>query len=49
MLGFVLNGFVFVLIGLELPDILSGLGDRPPIEIVGLAALVWRICLRHLG
>ena len=26
MIGFVLNGFVFVLIGLELPDILEGLG-----------------------
>ena len=40
MVGFVLNGFVFVLIGLELPEILSGLGDRPTIEIVGLAAVV---------
>ena len=40
MIGFVLNGFVFVLIGLELPAILEGLGDRPPSEILGLAALV---------
>ena len=40
MIGFVLNGFVFVLIGLELPTILEGLGDRPPAEIVGLSALV---------
>jgi monovalent cation/hydrogen antiporter len=40
MIGFVLNGFVFVLIGLELPDILQGLGGRPPIEILGLAAIV---------
>jgi NhaP-type Na+/H+ or K+/H+ antiporter len=40
MIGFVLNGFVFVLIGLELPQILQGLGGRPPIEILGLAALV---------
>jgi Na+/H+ antiporter len=40
MIGFVLNGFVFVLVGLELPFILQGLGDRPPIEILGLAALV---------
>jgi monovalent cation/hydrogen antiporter len=40
MIGFVLNGFVFVLIGLELPDILQGLGGRPPIEILALAALV---------
>ncbi len=40
MIGFVLNGFLFVLIGLELPSILEGLGDRPPAEVVGLAALV---------
>ena len=40
MIGFVLNGFLFVLIGLELPTILKGLGDRPPSEILGLAALV---------
>jgi CPA1 family monovalent cation:H+ antiporter len=40
MIGFVLNGFVFVLIGLELPEILQGLGSRPPAEILGLAALV---------
>jgi Na+/H+ antiporter len=40
MIGFVLNGFVFVLIGLELPEILQGLGGRPPAEILGLAALV---------
>jgi len=40
MIGFVLNGFLFVLIGLELPSILEGLGDRPPSEIIGLAVLV---------
>jgi len=40
MIGFVLNGFVFVLIGLELPDILRGLGDRSPAQLIGLAALV---------
>ena len=40
MIGFVLNGFVFVLIGLELPQILQGLGGRPPLEILGLVALV---------
>ncbi len=40
MIGFVLNGFVFVLIGLELPEILEGLGDRPPSDLLGLAALV---------
>jgi NhaP-type Na+/H+ or K+/H+ antiporter len=30
MIGFVLNGFVFVLIGLELPEVIQGLGDRLP-------------------
>jgi CPA1 family monovalent cation:H+ antiporter len=40
MAGFVLNGFVFVLIGLALPQILQGLGGRSPAEIVGLVALV---------
>jgi CPA1 family monovalent cation:H+ antiporter len=40
MVGFVLNGFVFVLIGLQLPEILQGLGGRSPAEIVGLVALV---------
>ena len=40
MIGFVLNGFVFVLIGLELPAILEGLQGRPLVQTVGLAALV---------
>jgi len=40
MVGFVLNGFVFVLIGLELPEILRGLGARSPAEILGLVVLV---------
>jgi CPA1 family monovalent cation:H+ antiporter len=40
MTGFVLNGFVFVLIGLELPDIFQGLGGRAPIELLGPAVLV---------
>jgi CPA1 family monovalent cation:H+ antiporter len=40
MIGFVLNGFVFVLIGLELPSVLASLGNRPPAELLGLAALV---------
>ena len=30
MVGFVLNGLIFVLIGLALPDILEGLGDMSP-------------------
>ena len=49
MIGFVLNGFVFVLIGLELPSILEGLGGRPPSEIVGLAALGQRRRRRRPG
>jgi Na+/H+ antiporter len=40
MIGFVINGFVFVLIGLELPIILQRLGGRPAGDILGLAALV---------
>ena len=40
MLGFVLNGFVFVLIGLELPDVLRSLGNRPVLETAGLLVLV---------
>jgi Na+/H+ antiporter len=40
MIGFVLNGFVFVLIGLELPAILEGLQGRPLVQTLGLAALV---------
>jgi Na+/H+ antiporter len=40
MIGFVLNGFVFLLIGLELPRILQGLGGRAPAELLGLVALI---------
>jgi monovalent cation/hydrogen antiporter len=40
MVGFVLNGFVFVLIGLELPEILQGVSGRPPVELLELIALV---------
>jgi monovalent cation/hydrogen antiporter len=40
MVGFVLNGFVFVLVGLELPEILAGLGDRAPVQVLGLIALI---------
>jgi Na+/H+ antiporter len=40
MVGFVLNGFVFVLIGLELPTILEGLGGRSVVAILGLVVLV---------
>jgi CPA1 family monovalent cation:H+ antiporter len=40
MVGFVLNGFVFVLIGLALPDIRGGLAGRTMTELLGLAAVV---------
>lgn len=40
MVGFVLNGFVFVLIGLELPAILEALSDRSASAILGLGALI---------
>lgn len=40
MLDFVLNGLVFVLIGLELPHILRAVGSRPPAQVLGLAVLV---------
>ena len=40
MVGFVLNGFVFVLIGLELPDILDALGGRSAAGLLGLGALI---------
>jgi CPA1 family monovalent cation:H+ antiporter len=40
MVGFVLNGFVFVLIGSELPGILRDLGGRPPSEVVGPVVLI---------
>ncbi len=40
MLGFVLNGFVFVLIGLELPQIINGLGAHSVGDVAGVAAVV---------
>ena len=40
MVDLVLNGFAFVLIGLELPLVLDGLEGRPPIQIVAFVALV---------
>ena len=40
MIGFILNGFVFVLIGLELPQTLEGLGARSPVHVLGLAVLI---------
>jgi CPA1 family monovalent cation:H+ antiporter len=40
MVGFVLNGFVFVLIGLELPAILDTLGGPTASATLGLGALI---------
>jgi CPA1 family monovalent cation:H+ antiporter len=40
MLGFLLNGFAFILIGLQLQDIVAGLSGYTPTELLGLAALV---------
>jgi len=40
MVNFLLNGFVFVLIGLELPEVLEGVGARSPAELLGLIVLV---------
>jgi monovalent cation/hydrogen antiporter len=40
MIGFVLNGFAFVLVGLALPDVLRGLGSSSSAELAGLAAIV---------
>jgi NhaP-type Na+/H+ or K+/H+ antiporter len=40
MVGFVLNGFVFVLIGLELPAILDTLGGPSASATLGLGALI---------
>lgn len=40
MLVFLINGFVFLLIGLQLPEVLRGLTDRPPELLIGLGAAV---------
>lgn len=40
MVTFLLNGFAFILIGLELPEILGGLSARAPAELLGLAVIV---------
>ncbi len=40
LIGFVLNGFVFVLVGLELPVVMDSLGGTEPAELAGLVALV---------
>jgi CPA1 family monovalent cation:H+ antiporter len=40
MVNFLLNGFLFVLIGLQLPEILAGARDGTLLELVGLIVLV---------
>ena len=40
MVGFLLNGLAFILIGSALPGVLAGLGDFDPARTLGLAVLV---------
>ncbi|HJP89307.1 MAG TPA: Na+/H+ antiporter [Candidatus Limnocylindrales bacterium] len=40
MVGFVLNGFAFVLIGLQLPDILAGLAGRSALQLAGIVGVI---------
>ncbi|HEX5823812.1 MAG TPA: Na+/H+ antiporter [Candidatus Limnocylindrales bacterium] len=40
VLLFLINGSVFILIGLQLPTVLARLGDRPPSALLGWAAAV---------
>jgi Na+/H+ antiporter len=40
VLLFLINGAVFILIGLQLPDVLAELSGRSPAELLGLAAAV---------
>ena len=40
VLLFLINGAVFILIGVQLPTVLAGLGGRPPLELLGLAAAI---------
>jgi CPA1 family monovalent cation:H+ antiporter len=40
ILLFLVNGAVFILIGLTLPAAVARLGDRPPLELAGLAVAV---------
>ena len=45
MVGFVLNGFVFLLIGLELPTVVAALQSRGQIELAGAIAVVCLVVL----
>src|SRR5262249_23644100 len=40
MLGFLLNGFAFILIGLQLPLIVEQLGNRTLGDVVGLSLII---------
>jgi CPA1 family monovalent cation:H+ antiporter len=40
MIGFILNGYVFVLIGLALPSLVGDLGGYSPAQILALSALI---------
>jgi CPA1 family monovalent cation:H+ antiporter len=40
VLLFLINGAVFILIGLQLPTVLEGLGDHSPGELIGLAVAI---------
>jgi CPA1 family monovalent cation:H+ antiporter len=40
VLLFLINGTVFILIGVQLPSILEGLSDRTPAELISLAAII---------
>jgi CPA1 family monovalent cation:H+ antiporter len=40
VLLFLINGTVFILIGVQLPSVLENLGGRPPLELVGLAVAI---------
>ena len=45
MVGFVLNGLVFVLLGLALPEILRGESALAPLEVLGLAILICAVVI----
>jgi monovalent cation/hydrogen antiporter len=40
VLLFLINGAVFILIGVQLPTVIAGLGGRSPIELLGLAVAI---------
>jgi Na+/H+ antiporter len=40
VLLFLINGTVFILIGVQLPSVLENLGGRPPLELIGQAVAI---------